>query len=67
MGDARGDIRLIFYKTVQGRDGRPVARRVMTIDAAAARRLLGDPAGRLPTDPMQLDPWRRFADFFEII
>jgi hypothetical protein len=60
-------MKLIFYKTVQGRDGRPVARRVMTVEAGTARRLMTEPAERPPTRPPRLDHWRRFADFFEIV
>jgi hypothetical protein len=63
----RADMKLIFYKTVQGSDGRPVARRVMTVEAAAARRLMTAPAAGLPTRRPRLDHWRRFADFFEIV
>ena len=58
---------LIFYKTVQGPDGRPVAHPVMTVEAAAARRLMTEPAARLPNRRPRLDHWRRFADFFEIV
>jgi hypothetical protein len=60
-------MKLIFYKTVQGKDGKPVARRVMTVEAADARRLMAEPGDRLPARQPRIDHWRRFADFFEIV
>ncbi|MBV8169490.1 MAG: hypothetical protein JO021_22025 [Alphaproteobacteria bacterium] len=57
-------MKLIFYKTVQGPDGKPIGHRVMTVEDAGSRRAVhvdGVPALRMP-----LSHWRQFADFFEI-
>jgi hypothetical protein len=58
-------MKLVFYKMVRGGDGRPTARRVITVKAA-------DPAtadrNQLPmTLQARMAYWRQFADFFEIV
>lgn len=58
-------MKLIFYKTVQGADGKPVGRRVVTVDPSGIRHFDAAPTAGLP-GPTRLGPWREFADFFEI-
>jgi hypothetical protein len=57
---------LIFYKTVQGPDGKPVGHPVMTVEDAGSRRAVAGPADDVPTVRAPTSHWRQFADFFEI-
>jgi hypothetical protein len=60
-------MKLIFYKTEDDEHGRPVARRVMTVEATEARRDGLTPRSGLPALVPALAHWRLFADFFEIV
>lgn len=60
-------MKLIFYKTVQGADGKPVGHPVMTVEDADSRKAKLSHAEPLPTPREPLSHWRQFADFFEIL
>jgi hypothetical protein len=60
-------MKLIFYKTVQGPDGKPIGHRVMTVEDAGSRKTVTrHDVDTLPTLRTPLTHWRQFADFFEI-
>jgi hypothetical protein len=59
-------MKLIFYKTVLGPDGRPVGHPVMTVEDAGSRTPASRPADAVPAVRAPLSHWRQFADFFEI-
>jgi hypothetical protein len=60
-------MKLIFYKTVQGSDGKPVGHPVMTVEDAGSRKRLTPHVDALPAPRPPLTHWRQFADFFEIL
>ncbi len=59
-------MKLVFYKTVQGPDGKPVGHPVMTVEDAGSRKAATGHAGAAPTVRTPTSHWRQFADFFEI-
>ncbi len=59
-------MKLIFYKTVLGPDGKPIGHPVMTVEDAGSRKTVTRQVDTVPAQRLPLSHWRQFADFFEI-